>query len=31
MHLIALSVPIFFQILVDTVVPNQAFATPSTC
>jgi ATP-binding cassette, subfamily B, bacterial HlyB/CyaB len=27
MHLIALSVPIFFQILVDKVVPNQAFAT----
>jgi ATP-binding cassette subfamily B protein len=30
MHLIALSVPIFFQILVDKVVPNQAFATLST-
>src|SRR5205085_9923032 len=27
MHLIALSVPIFFQLLVDKVVPNQAFAT----
>ncbi len=27
MHLIALSVPIFFQILVDKVVPNQAFST----
>jgi subfamily B ATP-binding cassette protein HlyB/CyaB len=27
MHLLALSVPIFFQILVDKVVPNQAFAT----
>jgi ATP-binding cassette, subfamily B, bacterial HlyB/CyaB len=27
MHLIALSVPIFFQILVDKVIPNQAFAT----
>ncbi len=27
MHLIALAVPIFFQILVDKVVPNQAFAT----
>jgi subfamily B ATP-binding cassette protein HlyB/CyaB len=27
MHLIALSVPIFFQILVDKVVPNQALAT----
>jgi subfamily B ATP-binding cassette protein HlyB/CyaB len=27
MHLIALSVPIFFQVLVDKVVPNQAFAT----
>ena len=27
MHLIALSVPIFFQILVDKVVPNQALDT----
>ena len=27
MHLIALSVPIFFQLLVDKVIPNQAFAT----
>jgi ATP-binding cassette subfamily B protein len=27
MHLIALSVPIFFQLLVDKVVPNQAFST----
>jgi ATP-binding cassette subfamily B protein len=27
MHLLALSVPIFFQVLVDKVVPNQAFAT----
>jgi ATP-binding cassette, subfamily B, bacterial HlyB/CyaB len=27
MHLIALSVPIFFQILVDKVIPNQAFST----
>jgi len=27
MHLIALSVPIFFQILVDKVVPNQALST----
>jgi subfamily B ATP-binding cassette protein HlyB/CyaB len=27
MHVIALSVPIFFQILVDKVVPNQAFST----
>jgi subfamily B ATP-binding cassette protein HlyB/CyaB len=27
MHLIALSVPIFFQLLVDKVLPNQAFAT----
>ena len=27
MHLIALSVPIFFQLLVDKVVPNQALAT----
>ena len=27
MHLIGLSVPIFFQLLVDKVVPNQAFAT----
>ena len=27
MHLIALAVPIFFQLLVDKVVPNQAFAT----
>jgi len=27
MHLIALSVPIFFQLLVDKVVPNHAFAT----
>ena len=27
MHLIALTVPIFFQLLVDKVVPNQAFAT----
>jgi len=27
MHLLALSVPIFFQLLVDKVVPNQAFAT----
>jgi subfamily B ATP-binding cassette protein HlyB/CyaB len=27
MHLISLSVPIFFQLLVDKVVPNQAFAT----
>jgi subfamily B ATP-binding cassette protein HlyB/CyaB len=30
MHLIALSVPIFFQILVDKVVPNQAFSTLCT-
>src|SRR5215471_8168403 len=27
MHLIALSVPIFFQLLVDKVIPNQAFST----
>jgi ATP-binding cassette subfamily B protein len=27
MHLIALAVPIFFQLLVDKVLPNQAFAT----
>jgi ATP-binding cassette subfamily B protein len=27
MHLIGLSVPIFFQLLVDKVVPNQAFST----
>lgn len=27
MHLIALSVPIFFQLLVDKVIPNQALAT----
>ena len=27
MNLIALSVPIFFQLLVDKVIPNQAFAT----
>ena len=27
MHILALSVPIFFQLLVDKVVPNQAFAT----
>ena len=27
MHFIALGVPIFFQILIDKVVPNQAFAT----
>jgi ABC-type bacteriocin/lantibiotic exporter with double-glycine peptidase domain len=27
MHVIALSVPIFFQLLVDKVVPNQAFST----
>src|SRR6185437_6590801 len=27
MHVIGLSVPIFFQILVDKVVPNQTFAT----
>ena len=27
MHLIGLSVPIFFQLLVDKVIPNQAFAT----
>ena len=27
MHLIALSVPIFFQLLVDKVMPNQAFST----
>ncbi|HZT87690.1 MAG TPA: peptidase domain-containing ABC transporter [Stellaceae bacterium] len=27
MHLIGLSVPIFFQLLVDKVVPNQALAT----
>jgi ATP-binding cassette, subfamily B, bacterial HlyB/CyaB len=27
MHVLALSVPIFFQLLVDKVVPNQAFAT----
>jgi ATP-binding cassette, subfamily B, bacterial HlyB/CyaB len=27
MHVIALSVPIFFQLLVDKVVPNQVFST----
>jgi subfamily B ATP-binding cassette protein HlyB/CyaB len=27
MHLIALSVPIFFQLLVDKVIPNQALST----
>ncbi len=27
MHLIALSVPIFFQLLIDKVVPNHAFST----
>jgi hypothetical protein len=27
MHVIGLSVPIFFQLLVDKVVPNQAFST----
>jgi ATP-binding cassette, subfamily B, bacterial HlyB/CyaB len=27
MHLIGLSVPIFFQLLVDKVVPNHAFST----
>jgi len=27
MHVIALSVPVFFQLLVDKVVPNQAFST----
>ncbi|MBV9378657.1 MAG: hypothetical protein JO320_27015, partial [Alphaproteobacteria bacterium] len=27
MHLIALAVPVFFQLLVDKVVPNQAFST----
>src|SRR5262249_43052617 len=27
MHLTSLSVPIFFQLLVDKVIPNQAFST----
>ena len=27
MHVIALAVPIFFQLLVDKVIPNQAFST----
>src|SRR5262249_30101649 len=27
MHLIALSVPVFFQLLVDKVIPNQALST----